>query len=555
MLANDDGAAIAAPYSRHKRSYAGIAANMTAHATDAAAGRPTERPYDIFISYSRVDAEKASRLHQLLVARGHHVFFDSEGIDIGAEFPEVIDRAVKGAKVVLGCWTQAAIERRWVRIESRIGLDRGSLVAIGLEKMDPEALPAEFYNVNVLDMSGFDGSETHPAWQRVIAAIDRRLGRETPATAHRIDAARPAAARRRLSPLALGGAAALAIATIGGGGYYYATGAGGFDRAAVESSLDRSVDAAAPVIASAVDSALRDTEGSTNGKIFWGLAQLIAVAPSPDNGQLARFDADVAKFFGGSCHCVIVEGAPFTVVSIWTLKAYAAGKRSPPTAVVDALLAAQNGEGWWSSAMDAANRPDNAAAYVTASAVISLRELDPALAGDPALRAKASAARERAVEWLKRRRPTAGVNWADYPDNSLRTEAPSISAMATLALLPEVGDAEAKEIAAGFVQGIDKLSPIDRNFSADIMVTRANGETYVDTYRHVPTGWEIRALAESLPLLDGDAAAKAERLLDQAKTISLSDPQLARQDWMLAEQYMGFRGARDALAKKAAASK
>jgi hypothetical protein len=125
--------------------------------------------------------------------------------------------------------------------------------------------------------------------------------------------------------------------------------------------------------------------------------------------------------------------------------------------------------------------------------------------------------------------------------------------MATVALLPEVSKAEAKDIAAGFVAGIDKLSPIDSNFSADIMVTRANGETYVDTYRHVPAGWEIRALAESYPLLDGDAAAKAGRLLDQAKAISLSDPQLARQDWMLAEQYMGFRGARDALAAPAAA--
>jgi len=523
---------------------------MTTEASDA----PPERPYDIFISYSRADADKAMRLRDLLLARGHHIFFDAEGIDAGAEFPDVIDRAVKGAKVVLGCWTPAAIQRRWVRIESRIGLDRGSLVAIGLEKMDPEALPAEFYNVNVLDLSGFDGgSEAHPAWQRVLAAIDRRLGREGAAAPRPAATVRPAAPRRRFSPLALGGAALLAVAVIGGGGWYYAASAGAFDKAAVEASLDRSVDTAAPVIANAVDSALRDTERSTNGKIFWGLAQLIAVETAPSESELKQFDADVAKFFGDPCHCVPVEGAPFTIVSLWTLKAYGAVKRPPPAMVVESLLAAQNGEGWWSSAMDAANRPDTAAAYVTAFAVIALRELDPALTGDPALRAKVRAARERAVEWLKRRRPKAGVNWADYPDNSLRTEASSISAMATVALLPEVSKAEAKDIAAGFVAGIDKLSPIDSNFSADIMVTRANGETYVDTYRHVPAGWEIRALAESYPLLDGDAAAKAGRLLDQAKTISLSDPQLARQDWMLAEQYMGFRGARDALAAPAAA--
>ncbi|MGB3845818.1 MAG: toll/interleukin-1 receptor domain-containing protein, partial [Sphingopyxis sp.] len=133
------------------------------------------RPYDIFISYSRADTDRATQLRDLLIARGHAVFFDAEGIDAGAEFPDVIDRAVKGARVVLGCWTPAAIQRRWVRIESRIGLDRGSLVAIGLEKMDPEALPAEFYNVNVVDLSTFDGNAAHPGWQRVLAAIDRRI--------------------------------------------------------------------------------------------------------------------------------------------------------------------------------------------------------------------------------------------------------------------------------------------------------------------------------------------------------------------------------------------
>ena len=520
---------------------------MTAEGAEAS----VTRPYDIFISYSRVDAVKATQLRDLLLARGHHVFFDAEGIDAGAEFPDVIDRAVKGAKVVLGCWTPAAIQRRWVRIESRIGLDRGSLVAIGLEKMDPEALPAEFYNVNVLDMSTFDGREDHAAWQRVLGAIDRRLGAADSARPGSAANVRPpaAASKRRFSPLALGAAAALAIAAVAGGGYYWSSTASA-DQAAIEAGFDRTVRATEPVIANAVTSAFADTENAQNGKIYWGLAQLMAVTKSPGDDQLQRFDAEVARFFGGDCHCVMVEGAPFTIVSIWTLKAYGAANRLPPAPVVDALLAAQNRQGWWSSAMDAADRPDNAATYVTALSVIALREADTALAAAPALQAKARAARARAVEWLMRRRPNAGVNWADYPDNSLRTEGSSISAMATLALLPEADEREAKEIAAGFVAGLDKLSPIDMNFSTDIMVTRANGETYVDTYRHVPAGWEINALAQSWPLLSGDLADKAGRLLDQAQAISLSDPQLVRQDWMLAEQYMGFRGARDALKAK-----
>jgi hypothetical protein len=100
------------------------------------------------------------------------------------------------------------------------------------------------------------------------------------------------------------------------------------------------------------------------------------------------------------------------------------------------------------------------------------------------------------------------------------------------------------------VAGIDKLSPVDQNISNDVNVIRAGGDTYVDTYRHVPLGWEVHALGKSWPLLTGEAATKAAGLLDQAKAVSLSDPKLARQDWMLAEQFLGLRGARDALRAK-----
>lgn len=520
---------------------------MTADGTDAATGRP----YDIFISYSRVDAARATQIRDLLVARGHHVFFDAEGIDAGAEFPDVIDRAVKGAKVVLGCWTPAAIQRRWVRIESRIGLDRGSLVAIGLEKMDPEELPAEFYNVNVLNLSDFDGNPGHAAWHRVLSAIDRRMAKGGAAATDTGDEVRPAAPRkRRFSPLALGGAAALAIAAVAGGGWYVASSGSAFDQAAVGASFDKTVKATEPVMSNALISALNDAEADNNGKTFWALAQLTAVERSLTPDEFRRFDAASAKFLAGACHCVMVDDAPFTIGSVWTLIAYGAVNRPPPAPVVEALLGAQNREGWWSSAMDAADRPDNAATYVTALSVIALRDIDRTLQGDPALRAKVKAARGRGVEWLKRRRPKAGANWADYPDNSLRTDAPSISAMATLALLPEVTEAEAKDIAAGYVAGIDTLSPVDQNVSNDIFVTRKSGATYVDAYRHVPLGWEVHALAKSYPYLSGEMAEKAARLLTDAKAISLSDPKLARQDWMLAEQFLGFRGARDALAAK-----
>lgn len=136
-----------------------------------------EPTYDVFLSYAREDAARAALVRDKLEALGLNVFFDAEGIDSGEEFPIVIDRAVKSAKCVLALWTRAALSRRWVRIESRIGLDQSKLVAAMLDRTRPEDLPAEFYNVNFEPLFDFHGSDTHPGWRRVLRAIGRRTGR------------------------------------------------------------------------------------------------------------------------------------------------------------------------------------------------------------------------------------------------------------------------------------------------------------------------------------------------------------------------------------------
>ncbi|MEJ0023242.1 MAG: toll/interleukin-1 receptor domain-containing protein [Alphaproteobacteria bacterium] len=134
--------------------------------------------YDVFISYARADGAKAQMIRDMLQAHNLNVFFDVEGIENGAEFPDVIDRAVKGAKCVLGLWSSNAFAGRWVRIESRIGLDQRKLVAALVDDTRPEQLPAEFYNVNVERLADFQGQPNHAGWNRIVRAIGRRIGRE-----------------------------------------------------------------------------------------------------------------------------------------------------------------------------------------------------------------------------------------------------------------------------------------------------------------------------------------------------------------------------------------
>ena len=154
--------------------------------------------YDVFVSYARTDTSRARLIRDRLTALGLSVFFDTEGIDTGEEFPVIIDRAVKSAKCVLGLWSRNAFAGRWVRIESRIGLDQNKLVPALLDGMRPEELPAEFYNVNVVSLADFHGEDSHEGWQRILRSIGKRVGRSDLARALAPNAAQTAPA----SPLA-----------------------------------------------------------------------------------------------------------------------------------------------------------------------------------------------------------------------------------------------------------------------------------------------------------------------------------------------------------------
>jgi hypothetical protein len=174
----------------------------------------TDAAYDVFISYARVDADEARAIRDKLTALGLRVFFDTEGIDTGEEFPVIIDRAVKSARCVLGLWSRRAFDGRWVRIESRIGLDQRKLVAATIDGMRPEELPAEFYNVNVESLADFHGEDSHEGWQRILRAIGKRVGRpdlakpNNPAIASQAPRLPPH--KKRMYALVSGSAAALA---------------------------------------------------------------------------------------------------------------------------------------------------------------------------------------------------------------------------------------------------------------------------------------------------------------------------------------------------------
>lgn len=509
--------------------------------------------YDVFISYSRRDTAKAALLRDKLAALGLSVFFDSEGIDGGAEFTDVLDRAVKSAKVVLACWTHEALERRWVRIESRIGLDRGSLVATALEPMSHSDLPAEFYNVNVVDLSDFSGQEAHPGWQGVLRTIGRKTGRSDLASAPATDV--PLIGDKPRTPWfrdrrIVMGLAAGALAVIGLGGWLAAS-AMWTPSASVEaprelaSRFEAQINSVDPLLEAAAEGRVAEISNQAYPRSVWATAQLVAVAPGLPSGMRSDYEAVIARELRGSCHCVVVDGAPLTVVSAWIVLSYTEANRPVPADALAALIAAQNPRGWWSSALDADDQPANASLYATALVAFALGQAEAGTTGTSGLQVRE--ARRRAITWLRSLRPTDTGLWPDYPDNAQRNEHSIFTAMRTIVLLQDADEAQARELATNYLNALSDISPPGNNFSFDTLVTHHGGEPYVDTFRHLPMGWETHALAVAYPHLKPEDQRRAMSLLSQAADYRLDDPSLARQEWIVAEAVFGLRFASEAL--------
>lgn len=128
---------------------------------------------DIFLSYARKDRELAVVIKERLERQGYSVFFDVDKLDGGDVFPDVIDREVKTAKVVVGVWTPHALSRPWVKTECLIGKDRGVLVPVSLKSISLMDTPVTFYGLQYVDLSHVPDQPDHPDW----AYLDRAIGR------------------------------------------------------------------------------------------------------------------------------------------------------------------------------------------------------------------------------------------------------------------------------------------------------------------------------------------------------------------------------------------
>lgn len=125
----------------------------------------------LFLSYTRADIDSARRIIGILEDNGFDVWWDGL-IEGGTNYLPTTEAALEGADCVVVLWSKLSVDSNWVRDEAQSGRERGRLVPVSL---DGTMSPLGFRQIQLIDLSGWNGEADAEEIQRVISAIERQI--------------------------------------------------------------------------------------------------------------------------------------------------------------------------------------------------------------------------------------------------------------------------------------------------------------------------------------------------------------------------------------------
>lgn len=131
---------------------------------------------DIFISYKKEDAGRVVRIVEALRAEGFSVWWD-HGIAPGAQWDQTIQHQLDAAKAVVAVWSVESRNAPWVKEESAVGKNRGILVPVRIDDVDP---PLGFTLIQASDLVGWSGDVKDPRWRHFTEALQAVLSGQKP---------------------------------------------------------------------------------------------------------------------------------------------------------------------------------------------------------------------------------------------------------------------------------------------------------------------------------------------------------------------------------------
>jgi hypothetical protein len=131
---------------------------------------------DIFISYKKEDAGRVIRMVEALRAEGFDVWWD-HGIKAGSEWDRSIHKELYAARAVIAVWSEASVGAPWVKEEATVGKNRGVLLPVKIDEVDP---PLGFMMIQAANLTGWRGDRNDPHWTFFLDAV-RSILSGTPA--------------------------------------------------------------------------------------------------------------------------------------------------------------------------------------------------------------------------------------------------------------------------------------------------------------------------------------------------------------------------------------
>ena len=133
----------------------------------------------VFLSYARQDAKAAKQLAGLITNAGHQVWWDRE-LHGGSRFATEIDKALRGADVVVVLWTETSVDSAWVQDEAAEGRDSGRLIPTILGEVRP---PLGFRQYQSIDLADLTNGRRPMQFDELLRAIVKMDSRDEPSTA------------------------------------------------------------------------------------------------------------------------------------------------------------------------------------------------------------------------------------------------------------------------------------------------------------------------------------------------------------------------------------
>jgi TolB-like protein len=129
---------------------------------------------DVFLSYNREDQAVARRYADALTRAGLSVWWDVT-LRSGEAYDEVTERALRTAAAVLVLWSPRSVVSRWVRAEATIAARLGTLVPVTIEACER---PIMFELTQTANMTGWNGTDTAPAFAALVADLRNFVGKD-----------------------------------------------------------------------------------------------------------------------------------------------------------------------------------------------------------------------------------------------------------------------------------------------------------------------------------------------------------------------------------------